>query len=91
MVYVISKDGQPLMPTTRYGKVRRLLKSKQAKVINRCPLTIKLLYETTSFVQETNLGVDTGSKHAGFVVYTKNLTERFHLLRWDMNVKTVYI
>ena len=25
-VYVISKDGQPLMPTTRFGKVRRLLK-----------------------------------------------------------------
>ena len=72
MVYVISKDGQPLMPTTRYGKVRRLLKSKQAKVINRCPFTIKLLYETTSFVQETNLGVDTGSKHAGFAVYSND-------------------
>lgn len=25
-----------------------------------------------------------------FAVFTKNLTERFHLLRWDMNVKTVY-
>ena len=70
MVYVISKDGQPLMPTTRYGKVRRLLKSKQAKVINRCPFTIKLLYETTDLVQETNLGVDTGSKHVGFAVYS---------------------
>ena len=68
MVYIISKDGQPLMPTTRYGKVRRLLKSKQAKVISRCPFTIKLLYETTGFVQETNLGVDTGSKHVGFAV-----------------------
>ena len=72
MVYVISEDGQPLMPTTRHGKVRRLLKSKQAKVINRCPFTIKLLYETTSFVQETNLGVDTGSKHAGFAVYSNS-------------------
>lgn len=68
MVYVISKDGQPLMPTTRHGKVRRLLKNKQAKVISRCPFTIKLLYETTSFVQETNLGVDTDSKHVGFAV-----------------------
>ncbi|UMZ73740.1 RRXRR domain-containing protein [Natranaerofaba carboxydovora] len=29
MVYVISKDGKPLMPTERYGKVRRLLKSKR--------------------------------------------------------------
>ena len=30
-VYVISKDGQPLMPTSRFGKVRRLLKNKKAK------------------------------------------------------------
>ena len=27
MVYVLSKDGQPLMPTNRHGKVRRLLDS----------------------------------------------------------------
>lgn len=33
MVYVLNKNGQPLMPTKRYGKVRRLLKSGQAVVI----------------------------------------------------------
>ncbi len=66
MVYVISKDGQPLMPTKRCGKVYRLLKNNKAKVIRRCPFTIKLLYEPESFVvQEVNLGVDTGSKHVG--------------------------
>ena len=66
MVYVISKDGQPLMPTSRFGKVRRLLKSKQAKVVKRCPFTIKLLYEPESLiVQEVVLGQDTGSKHVG--------------------------
>lgn len=43
MVYVLNKNGQPLMPTTRYGKVRRILNSKQAKVIKRCPFTIQLL------------------------------------------------
>ena len=65
-VYVISKDGQPLMPTSRFGKVRRLLKNKKAKVISRCPFTIKLLYETESLiVQEVVLGQDTGSKHVG--------------------------
>lgn len=26
MVYVLNNDGQPLMPTNRHGKVRRLLK-----------------------------------------------------------------
>ena len=65
-VYVISKDGQPLMPTTRFGKVRRLLKNKKAKVIRSCPFTIKLLYELeTLIVQEIVLGQDTGSKHVG--------------------------
>ena len=29
-VYVLNKDGQPLMPTSRFGKVRRLLKDKKA-------------------------------------------------------------
>lgn len=53
LVYVISKDGQPLMPTERFGKVRRLLKEKKAKVVRRCPFTIKLLYEPeTCIVQE---------------------------------------
>lgn len=65
-VYVISKHGQPLMPTQRFGKVRRLLKNEQAKVVRRCPLTIQLLYEPeTEIVQEVVLGQDTGSKYIG--------------------------
>ena len=65
-VYIISKNGQPLMPTKRFGKVRRLLKSKHAKVVRRCPFTIQLLYELeTAVVQEVVLGQDTGSKHIG--------------------------
>ena len=32
MVYVQSQAGQPLMPTSRHGKVRRLLKEGKAKV-----------------------------------------------------------
>ena len=65
-VYVISKDGQPLMPTSRFGKVRRLLRDKKAKVVRSCPFTIKLLYEPkTSIVQEAVLGQDTGSKYVG--------------------------
>lgn len=66
MVYVISKDGQPLMPTERSGKVYRLLKNKQAKVVRRCPFTVRLLYEPkTKIVQEVVLGQDTGSKYVG--------------------------
>ena len=71
-VYVLNKDGQPLMPTLRFGKVRRLLKDKKAKVIRRNPFTIKLLYETeTQIVQICTLGVDTGSAHVGTAVYSE--------------------
>lgn len=68
MVYVISKDGHPLMPTTRYGKVRRMLKTNQASVVTRCPFTIQLLYEAEENTQELTLGVDAGSKTIGMSV-----------------------
>lgn len=71
MVYVISKDGHPLMPTVRHGKVRRLLKEKKATVIRRCPFTIKLTYDTPDIVQEVALGVDAGSKHIGLSATTE--------------------
>lgn len=61
MVYVISKTGHPLMPTKNHAKVRILLRLKKAKVIMRCPFTIKLLYDTTEYVQPLTAGMDTGS------------------------------
>ena len=35
-VYVLSKGGKTLMPTTRCGHVRILLKEKKALVVERC-------------------------------------------------------
>lgn len=72
MVYVLNKNGQPLMPTNRHGKVRRLLKINKAKVIKRCPFTIQLLYNTTNCIQNITLGVDAGSKHIGLSATTKD-------------------
>lgn len=72
MVYVLNKDGQPLMPTKRCGKVRRLLKQNKAKVIKRCPFTIQLLYDTTNFTQSITLGIDAGSKHIGLSATTED-------------------
>ena len=72
VVYVLNKDGQPLMPTERCGKVRRLLKQNEAKVINRCPFTIQLLYDTTNFTQSITLGIDAGSKHIGLSATTED-------------------
>lgn len=69
MVYVISIDNEPLMPTKRHGKVRRLLRDKKAKVVRREPFTIKLLYRPeTNVVQDCTLGIDTGSKYIGAAV-----------------------
>lgn len=72
MVYVQDIDGSPLMPTTRHGKVRRLLKSKKATVVNLCPFTIRLLCDTTGYKQEITLGVDAGTKHVGLSATTKS-------------------
>lgn len=68
LVYVLNKNGQPLMPTHNGAKVRVLLKQRRAKVVSKCPFTIKLLYESTSFTQPLTLGLDTGSKYVGSAV-----------------------
>lgn len=72
MVYVISQNGQPLMPTENHVKVRILLKNKKAKVIKRCPFTIQLAYDSTNYTQNITLGVDSGSKHIGLSATTRN-------------------
>lgn len=87
MVYVISKEGKPLMPTNRHGKVRRLLKQGLAKVVRREPFTIQLLYNTTSYTQPVVLGLDTGSKVDGISAITEK-QELFSAeveLRQDIN------
>ena len=72
MVYVISQNGQPLMPTENHAKVRILLKNKKAKVIKKCPFTIQLAYDSTNYTQDITLGVDAGSKYIGLSATTKS-------------------
>ena len=65
-VYVLDSEGKPLMPTTRFGKVRRLLKGGKAKAVCKKPFTIQLLYEPeTHVVQEVVLGIDPGRTNIG--------------------------
>lgn len=71
MVYVLDKDGHPLMPTNRHRKVRRMLKSGQAKVVKKCPFIIQLMYESEHNVQSVSLGIDAGSKRIGVSATTK--------------------
>lgn len=71
MVYVVNKNGIPLMPTKRHGKVRRMLKNGQAKVVKKCPFTIQLLYDTANYTQMVHLGIDAGNKHIGVCATTE--------------------
>lgn len=71
MVYVQDIDGKPMMPTTRHGKVRRLLKANKATVVNLCLFTIQLTYKSTDHKQPVTLGIDAGAKHIGFSATTE--------------------
>lgn len=71
VVCVLNKDGLPLMPTHKLGKVRHLLKDGKAKVIKRSPFTIQLNYNCDNYTQPITLGVDAGSKHIGLSASTK--------------------
>ena len=71
-VYVLSKNGKPLMPTTRCGHVRILLKEKKARVVERNPFTIQLTYETEENTQPLTLGIDPGRTNIGASVITQD-------------------
>ncbi|MEG5137872.1 MULTISPECIES: RNA-guided endonuclease IscB [unclassified Microcoleus] len=64
-VLVINKDGRPLMPTTP-RKARVLLKTGKAKIIDRDPLTIQLIYGSAGYIQPVTIGIDTGYLTIGF-------------------------
>lgn len=68
VVYVLSASGKPLMPTTRCGHVRILLKEKKARVVERTPFTIQLSYETEEVTQPLYLGIDPGRTNIGAAV-----------------------
>jgi hypothetical protein len=51
IVYVKSREGKPLMPTTS-PKTRRLLAQEKAKVVMRKPYTIQLLVSCRGDTQE---------------------------------------
>lgn len=70
LVYVLNKDGEPLMPCNP-TKARRLLKQNKAKVLRTEPFTIQLLYGSSGYKQDITLGVDAGSKHIGLSASTQ--------------------
>ena len=71
MVYVLSKEGKPLMPTKRHGKVKHMLRRGEAVVVKVKPFTIQLTYETSEYTQPVTLGMDSGYNHIGFSAVTE--------------------
>ena len=65
VVCVISKYGEQLMPTSRLGKVRHMLKDGRAVIYKRDPFTIQLTYETTMYTQPIEMCIDAGYIHIG--------------------------
>ena len=69
LVYVLNKQGKPLMPC-KPRKARILLRDDKAKVVKKIPFTIQLLYGSSGYTQDVFLGVDTGSKNIGISATT---------------------
>ena len=69
------------------SKARKLLKTNKAKVIQRKPFTIQLLYGSSGYKQEISLGVDTGSK---LQVYLLQLKRKNYTLQ-QLNLETILL
>lgn len=72
MVYVLAKDGTPLMPTKNHGYVRVLLNSHRAVVVKYTPFTIRLKHSTTTYTQPLVCGIDPGRTNIGIAVVTED-------------------
>ena len=70
LVYIINKDGKPLMPC-RPQKARKLLKAGKAVIVKYQPFTLKLKFGSSGYKQPVTLGLDAGSVHIGASASTK--------------------
>jgi hypothetical protein len=89
-VFVLSRSGKPLMPTTP-RRARIFLKTRRARVVSREPFTIQLRFETTTHTQPVTVGVDTGSHTVGLAA-TANREVVFQAemrLRTDVSGKLI--
>ena len=81
-VYVLNKNGNPLMPC-KPAKARHLLRDGKAKVIKRKPFTIQLLWDCEENIQEIRCGIDKGCKVTGIacvdngeILFSANIKHR---------------
>lgn len=70
-VFVLNMRGEPLMPCTQ-RKARILLKERKAIIKKYNPFTIQLTYATGEAKQDCNIGIDTGAKHIGIAITSRD-------------------
>lgn len=71
-IYVLAKDGSPLMPTTRHGHVYKLLQRGKARIAEHVPFTIQLKYDSPKNTQPLFGGTDPGRTNLGNAVLDAN-------------------
>jgi 5-methylcytosine-specific restriction endonuclease McrA len=69
-IYVLGIDGTPQMPTKRHRRVKRLLDTGLARIVEHKPFTIQLKYENDATVQPVVLGIDPGRTNIGLAAVT---------------------
>ena len=87
-VYVKSKSGKWLMPT-HPANPRIMLKQGKARMIQRTPFTLQLLYDTTDHIQPVTVGIDDGGINIGIAAISngKVLFQQELILRSDIKSK----
>ena len=83
-VNVLDINGNELPSTMRNGKVRKLLKEKRAKVVNKDPFTIQLLYEVTENDEDYEIDVELSNWMSE---YANNLFDK--IINFENKVKEI--
>ena len=83
-VNVLDINGNELPSTMRNGKVRKLLKEKKAKVVNKDPFTIQLLYEVTENDEDCEIDVELSNWMSE---YANNLFDK--IINFENKVKEI--
>ena len=81
-VFVVDKNGKPLMPTYSKPKVRRMLKDGRAEIFRHEPFTIQLTQRAGGYTQPVHYDTDSGYQYAG--VSVKSEKHEFLHMQADM-------
>ena len=77
MFYILNNKGEPLMPTTRYRHIKKLIREGKAVKISSYPFVVKLLYKTPNETEPLTCGIDPGRTNIGIAVVKEDGTPVF--------------